>query len=134
MFAEMSSSPLYLEADLIHMMASEVGIWELCTPGYIAGFCRRKLDYLEDEWLSPKVWRLFGIDVATKERRLAVWQDIIFQEYLEVALQGLQQHCDNSDYAYEPIVHYRHCGGSTFANQRVATRDARKPKIARSKT
>ena len=131
MFAEMSSSPLYLEADLIHIMASDVGIWEFFLPGYIAGFWRRKLDNLEDEWLSPKVWWLFGIGVATKERRLAVWQDIIFQEYLEVALQGLREHCDNSDYAKEPFVHYRRYDGSV-ANQRVAERDARKLTIARS--
>ena len=78
MFAEMSSSPLYLEADLVHMMASDVGIWEYLPPRYIAGFWYRKLENLQDDWLRPKVWRLFTIDVVTKERRLADWQDIIF--------------------------------------------------------
>ena len=71
------------------------------------------LENPEFEWMSPEFWRAFGIDPAKKEHKAAEWQDIIFPEDLQLALQNFEAHCADPNHPYDQIVRYRHSDGST---------------------
>jgi signal transduction histidine kinase len=63
--------------------------------------------------MSPEMWRLFGVDPATKRHDPAEWKDLIFQEDLKVALENFERHCADPDHPYDQVVRYRHADGST---------------------
>jgi PAS domain S-box-containing protein len=72
--------------------------------------------YIQDdyEYMSPNFWRMFGIDPETKKHHPSEWQDIIFQEDLDVALDNFAKHvATKGKHPYVQDVRYRHADGST---------------------
>ena len=69
---------------------------------------------------------MFGIDPATKTHDPSEWQDIIFAEDLQKALENFEKHCADPDHPYDQVVRYLHADGSTvWARCRgIAIRDA----------
>ncbi len=103
----------YLELELEKRMREDSGIWEFLQRGSLDGVWYWDLENPENEWMSPEFWRLLGIDPATKKHDPAEWQDLIFPEDLEVALDNFHKHCEDPDHPYDQIVRYRHADGST---------------------
>lgn len=103
----------YLETELDELLLSDTATWEFLLKGTLDGVWYWDLEHPEHEWMSPEFWRLFGIDPATKTHNSSEWQDIIFKEDLEVALENFHAHCADPDCPYDQIVRYRHADGST---------------------
>lgn len=66
------------------------------------------------EYMSPRFWEIFGIDHRTRTHHPNEWQDLIFQEDLELALENLRLHVETKGHhPYRQEVRYRHADGST---------------------
>lgn len=102
-----------LKKELYDLIKTDSSIFEFIQLGSLDGIWYWDLENNENEWMSDEFWKLFGIDPDTKEDKASEWQDIIFQEDLDVALTNFQKHYENPDYPYDQIVRYRHTDGST---------------------
>lgn len=102
-----------LETELNDLIAQDKRMWEFLQHGSLDGVWYWNLENPEEEWMSPELWQLFGIDPATKRHDPAEWQDIIFQEDLALAIENFRKHCEDPSHPYDQIVRYRHADGST---------------------
>ncbi|MDX1668221.1 MAG: PAS domain-containing protein, partial [Limnobacter sp.] len=69
-----------------------------------------------DEWMSPKFWTTFGFDPTSKQHLASEWQDLIFQEDLEIAQQNIQKHLNaplDPNCRYDQVVRYKTADGLT---------------------
>lgn len=116
----------YLEAELAALMQKDSALWQFLQQGSLDGVWYWDLEDPSHEWMSPEMWRLLGVDPATKQHDPAEWQDLIFQEDLAVALENFEKHCADPDHPYDQIVRYRHADGSTVwvRCRGIAIRDA----------
>ena len=95
------------------MVQKDPEMWRFLQHGSLDGVWYWDLEAPDNEWMSPEMWRLFGIDPETKSHAPAEWQDIIFAEDLAVALENFEKHCADPAHPYDQIVRYRHSDGST---------------------
>lgn len=102
----------YLKAELTDLIQSDENTWNFIQQGSLDGIWYWDLEDPENEWMSPELWRLFGIDPATKAHSPDEWQDIIFPEDLALALKNFEAHCADPDCPYDQVVRYRHADGS----------------------
>ncbi|MBT8414440.1 MAG: PAS domain-containing protein [Boseongicola sp.] len=116
----------YLKSELSALLRKDGEIWSFLQQGSLDGVWYWDLERPENEWISPEFWRLFGIDPATKTHDPAEWQDIIFPDDLEEALENFNKHCADPDHAYDQVVRYLHADGSTVwvRCRGIAIRDA----------
>ena len=103
----------YLEAELESLFRTNPDMFRFLREGSLDGVWYWDIENPDNEWMSPEMWRLFGVDPATKRHDPAEWQDLIFPEDLEVALDNFQKHCADPSHPYDQIVRYRHADGST---------------------
>lgn len=103
----------YLEEELYSKIQSDSRIFDFLQESSLDGLWYWDLNDPEQEWMSPQLWRLFGIDPATKTHRAAEWQDIIFPDDLAVALDNFRKHVEDPSHPYDQVVRYRHADGST---------------------
>jgi PAS domain S-box-containing protein len=102
----------YLKAELTDLIQSDESTWIFIQQGSLDGIWYWDLEDPENEWMSPELWQLFGIDPATKAHSPDEWQDIIFPEDLALALKNFEAHCADPDCPYDQVVRYRHADGS----------------------
>jgi PAS domain S-box-containing protein len=102
----------YLKAELTDLIQSDESTWNFIQQGSLDGIWYWDLEDPENEWMSPELWQLFGIDPATKAHSPDEWQDIIFPEDLALALKNFEAHCADPDCPYDQVVRYRHADGS----------------------
>lgn len=116
----------YLRTELNELFRSDDAMWSFVQQGSLDGVWYWDLENPANEWMSPEMWRLLGIDPATKRHDPAEWQDLIFQDDLKVALENFQLHCADPSHPYDQIVRYRHADGSTVwvRCRGIAIRDA----------
>ena len=103
----------YLKAELYALIASDTQIFEFIQTGALDGIWYWDLQNPEQEWMSPKFWETLGYDPDKKEHASREWQNIIFEEDLQIASVNLEKHCQDSSYPYDQIVRYKHKDGST---------------------
>lgn len=103
----------YLEAELATLFQTDPAMWRFLQQGSLDGVWYWDLEDPTQEWMSPEMWRLLGVDPATKTHDPAEWQDLIFQEDLAIALENFEKHCADPKHPYDQIVRYRHADGST---------------------
>ncbi len=103
----------YLEAELNELFRTDDKMWAFVQHGSLDGVWYWDLENPDAEWMSPEMWRLLGVDPATKAHDPAEWQDLIFPEDLQLALAKFEAHCADPDHPYDQIVRYRHADGST---------------------
>ncbi|MFK8078975.1 MAG: PAS domain-containing protein [Granulosicoccus sp.] len=103
----------YLQEELEQLIKSDPSMWKFLQEGSLDGIWYWDLEHPDQEYMSPEMWRLFGIDPSTKKHDPAEWQDLIFQEDLDRALENFQAHCADPKHPYDQIVRYRHADGST---------------------
>ncbi|MBM1312290.1 PAS domain-containing protein [Sulfitobacter mediterraneus] len=102
----------YLKAELTDLIQSDESTWNFIQQGSLDGIWYWDLEDPANEWMSPELWQLFGIDPATKTHSPDEWQDIIFPEDLALALKNFEAHCADPDCPYDQVVRYRHADGS----------------------
>jgi PAS domain S-box-containing protein len=103
----------YLEEELETLIRTDPEMFRFLREGSLDGIWYWDVENPDNEWMSPEMWRLFGVDPATKRHDPAEWQDLIFPEDLEVALDNFKKHCADPNHPYDQIVRYRHADGST---------------------
>lgn len=109
----MSKKDNYLKEELYNLIKTDSGIFDFIQLGALDGMWYWDLLDADSEWMSDQFWELFGIDPKTKEHKASAWQDIIFKEDLEVAMENFTKHLENPNHAYDQVVRYRHADGST---------------------
>lgn len=120
------TSKHYLAAELETLFQTDPEMWGFIQHGSLDGIWYWDLENPECEWMSPEMWALLGVDPKTKKHDPAEWQDLIFQEDLEIALENFRKHCEDPTHPYDQIVRYRHADGSTVwvRCRGIAIRDA----------
>lgn len=103
----------YLKNELYDLIKKDPKIFDFLQSGSLDGIWYWDLDNPEQEWMSEGFWEVLGIDPTTKQHLSSEWQDLIFKEDLEVALENFNKHCENPDHPYDQMVRYRHSDGST---------------------
>lgn len=108
-----SSKKHYLEEELEALIRTDPGMFRFLHESSLDGIWYWDITDPEQEWMSPQFWRLFGIDPATKQHLSSEWQDLIFPEDRDMALENFTKHCADPEHPYDQIVRYRHANGST---------------------
>ena len=103
----------YLRRELYAQIKSDDRIFDFLQTASLDGIWYWDLENLEQEWMSPSFWRLFGVDPATKRHLASEWQDIIHPDDLAMALDNFNKHLADPEHPYDQIVRYRHADGST---------------------
>lgn len=98
-----------LQKDLSQAEAERVAFIESSYDGYWDWYIQNNYEYM-----SPRFWEIFGFDHRTKKHDPAEWQDLIFQEDLELALKNFDLHITSrGEHPYNQEVRYKHADGST---------------------
>ncbi|MFK7964424.1 MAG: ATP-binding protein [Burkholderiaceae bacterium] len=103
----------YLQLELEQLVQQDPKMWEFLQKGSLDGVWYWDLERPDQEWMSPEIWALFGVDYRTKRHDPAEWQNLIDQDDLAVALENFNKHCADPDHPYDQTVRYRHADGST---------------------
>ncbi|MBY6139591.1 PAS domain-containing protein [Leisingera daeponensis] len=101
----------YLKRELYELVKSDEAIFDFLQIGSLDGIWYWDLENPEHEWMSPELWRLFGVDPETKGHFASEWQDLIHPDDLALALENFQKHLEDPDHPYDQIVRYRHAKG-----------------------
>ncbi len=64
--------------------------------------------------MNSDFWELFGYKAKEKKHLVSEWQDMIFKEDLETAIDNFNKHLDDKNHPYDQIVRYKHKNGSTI--------------------
>ncbi len=113
MVASRQTMAHYLQQELYERMRSDPVIFDFLQSAVLDGIWYWNIERPEDEWMSPDFWRLFGYDPAQMPHRPSAWQDIIFPEDRDLAIENFQRHCADPDHPYDQLVRYRHRDGGT---------------------
>ena len=103
----------YLESELYDLIKRDSSIFDFFQKGSLDGVWYWDLESPEHEWMSPEFWRLFGYEPHEKKHLTSEWQDLIFPEDLETAIENFNKHCADPNHPYDQLVRYRHKDGST---------------------
>lgn len=109
----MKNEENYLKKEIYNLLKEDSKIFEFIQSGSLDGIWYWDLENLENEWMSPKFWEVFGFDPKEKKHLASEWQDLINPEDLKVALSNFEKHCEDSNHPYDQIVRYKHKNGST---------------------
>jgi PAS domain S-box-containing protein len=103
----------YLKKELYSLVKSDDRFFDFLQAGAMDGMWYWDLETQADEWMNPRFWELLGYDPREKAHLASEWQDMIFQEDLETALDNFKKHCADPNHPYDQVVRYRHKDGST---------------------
>ncbi len=103
----------YLQRELYERMRSDPVIFDFLQSAVLDGIWYWNIERPEDEWMSADFWRVLGYDPAQMPHRSSAWQDIIFPEDRDLAIENFQRHCADPDHPYDQLVRYHHRDGGT---------------------
>lgn len=103
----------YLKEELYSLIKSDSMIFDFLQAGSLDGIWYWDLEKTGNEWMSPQFWKTLGVDPDEKQHLSQEWQNIIFPEDLEVALDNFYKHCKDPNHHYDQVVRYHHRNGST---------------------
>ncbi len=109
----MSDNDHYLRTELYELVERGPLVFDFLREGYLDGIWYWDLERRENEWMSPKFWKLLGYEPDTKQHLAAEWQDMIFAEDLPAVARNFNLHCEDPSHLYDQVVRYRHRDGST---------------------
>ena len=104
----------YLKEELYSLLKHDDTIFEFLQLGSLDGVWYWDLETQTDEWMSPRFWELLGFNPAEKQHLATEWQDLIFPDDLQVAIENFNKHCADPNHPYDQIVRYHHKNGSTI--------------------
>ncbi|MEM7546402.1 MAG: HWE histidine kinase domain-containing protein [Pseudomonadota bacterium] len=102
----------YLKREFDALMADPSSI-RFLDEGALDGLWYWDLENPDHEWMSPGFWRTLGFNPDDREHLAAEWQDLIFPEDGQRALENFQRHCADPNHPYDQIVRYRTGYGGT---------------------
>ena len=102
----------YLEAEFLDLLR-EPDTVRFIDEGALDGLWFWDLEDPEQEWMSPGFWRTLGFDPDTKRHLASEWQDLIFPEDRDLALENFNKHLADPDHPYDQLVRYRTQNGGT---------------------
>ncbi|MCI5211914.1 MAG: PAS domain S-box protein, partial [Candidatus Electrothrix sp. ATG2] len=103
----------YLKKELYSLIKKDSSIFDFLQDGSLDGLWYWDLEKPENEWMNPRYWSILGYDPKEKRHLTSEWQELIFPEDLEVALDNFNKHCIDPEHPYDQVVRYRHKNGST---------------------
>ena len=103
----------YLKKELYELIQNDSRIFDFLERGSLDGLWYWDLENPEHEWMSPSFWELLGYDPASKKHLASEWQELIFAEDLQKALNNYHKHCEDQNHPYDQVVRYRHKDGHT---------------------
>lgn len=103
----------YLEKELYQLLQKDNKIFEFIQESSLDGMWYWDLENPKNEWMSPRFWEVLGYSAKEKAHLTSSWQDIIFSEDLNLALENFNKHCEDPSYPYDQIVRYKHKTGKT---------------------
>ncbi len=103
----------YLKRELYDLIKNDTSLFEFIQLGSLDGIWYWDLESPENEWMSAKFWEILGHDPNEKKHLAREWQEVIFKEDLELAMENLEKHCADPTHPYDQIVRYTHKNGST---------------------
>ena len=104
----------YLKKELYDLVQKDPQIFDFIQEAILDGVWYWDLENPENEWMSPKFWKLFGYDSSEKQHLRAELKKMIHPRDLAVATKNLKIHLKNPMYPYDQIVRYTHKDGSTM--------------------
>ncbi|MGM0199456.1 PAS domain-containing protein [Enterococcus sp. DIV1314a] len=105
---------IYLKNELYTLINNDTSIFEFIQSGSLDGIWYWDIENPEMEWMSPKFWETLGYNPEEKKHLAREWQDLIFQEDLNLAIANFEKHCADPHHPYDQIVRYKHKNGSTI--------------------
>lgn len=109
----MSIQDHYLKRELYTLFKQDDTLFEFLQLGSLDGVWYWNLENQKDEWMSPRFWELLGFSPDEKKHFVSEWQDLIFPEDLQIAINNFNKHCADANHPYDQVVRYRHKNGST---------------------
>jgi len=104
----------YLKAELYDRLSSDPTLFEWLEAGSLDGVWFLNVENFIDQWYSPRFKRLFGYEDHEIPNTFQWWQENIFPEDKQLALDSYYKHLENPEkFPYDQIVRYRHKNGST---------------------
>ncbi|NVK14656.1 MAG: PAS domain-containing protein [Rhodobacteraceae bacterium] len=101
----------YLKRELYDLVKRDDAIFDFLQVSSLDGLWYWDLENPEHEWMSPELWKLFGVEPGTKGHFASEWQDLIHPDDLALALDNFQKHLEDPTHPYDQIVRYRHADG-----------------------
>ncbi len=84
---------MYLKNELFYLINNDTSIFEFIQSGSLDGIWYWDIENSEMEWMSPKFLETLGYNPEEKKYLASEWQDIIFQEDLNLAIANFEKHC-----------------------------------------
>lgn len=103
----------YLKTELYKLVQSEPAVFQFLQDGSLDGIWYWDLQNPAVEWMSPRMWEVFGFDPKEMPHLVEAWQDLIHPDDLKVAIDNFEKHVADPAHPYDQIVRYRHKDGST---------------------
>lgn len=103
----------YLKNELYQRIKQDDTILEFLQSGCLDGVWYWDLEHPAEEWMSPRFWQSLGYNPDDMPHKSAAWQDIIFKDDLDTAIENFDRHCADPTHPYDQIVRYRHADGHT---------------------
>lgn len=115
----------YLKNELYDLIKNDDTIFDFIQSFALDGMWYWDLEHPKHEWMNAKFWITLGYDPADMPHCADAWQDIIFPEDYDQALQQMQAHFANPDVPYNQVARYRHKDGSAvwIRSRGLAIRD-----------
>ena len=104
----------YLKTELYEMIQKDSKIFDFLQENSLDGVWYWDLENPQNEWLSPKFWEVLGYLPEEKKHLASEWQELIFPEDLEKAIDNFNKHYENAEHPYDQIVRYKHRKGHTI--------------------
>jgi len=104
----------YLKDELDKLILSDISIFEFIKSDSLDGMWYWDLENPEKEWMSPNFWKLMGYEPSEMKHLASEWQDKIFPEDLQVAIDNFNKHLEDPNHPYNQVVRYKHKDGSTL--------------------
>ncbi len=103
----------YLKTELYEMIQKDSTVFDFLQENSLDGVWYWDIENPQNEWLSPKFWQVLGYDPEEKKHLASEWQELIFSEDLEKAIDNFNKHYENPKHPYDQIVRYKHKEGYT---------------------
>ena len=103
----------YLKKELYEKVYKDSTIFDFLEKNSLDGVWYWDLEDSQNEWMSPKFWKVLGYEPEEKEHFVSQWQELIFQEDLIKATENLEKHYIDATHPYDQIVRYKHKKGHT---------------------
>ena len=104
----------YLEEELTSKYGFDSTILSILSNKVFSGIWFWDLENPEEEYFDDQFWLTLGYDPKEMPQKSEVWQSLVFEEDLQLALKLVQEHIENPSIAYKQVLRYKHKQGHTI--------------------